>query len=142
MGSDGGRPTLRLSLSAVPREVRSALMDLRAALAADLDEECLATVETVLAEVLNNIAEHAYRDLGGPVSLLMQRDAAGLRFRVLDRGQPMPRGALPEGNPPTDVDPLPEGGFGWFLIRRLTTELEYRREPDGNLLLFCIPVKQ
>ena len=35
---------------------------------------------------------------------------------------------------------LPEGGFGWFLIRSLTRDLTYLREDGYNMLCFCVDV--
>jgi serine/threonine-protein kinase RsbW len=37
-------------------------------------------------------------------------------------------------------DDLPEGGFGWFLIRELTKDLQYVRHEDQNRLTFSIPI--
>ena len=51
----------------------------------------------------------------------------------------MPDGGPPKGHPAelgVDMQDLPEGGFGWFLIRTLTTDLRYRREAGRNRLSF------
>jgi serine/threonine-protein kinase RsbW len=55
----------------------------------------------------------------------------------------MPEGKAPNGSPaPLDCDTeeLPEGGFGWFLIRDLAHELNYTRISGKNLLSFRISV--
>lgn len=101
------------------------------------------TAELVLAEVLNNVAEHAYAEQSGPVSVTIRSTGKGLRCRVMDRGRAMPDGTLPPGrlleNLDLPLDDMPEGGFGWHLIRSLTTELSYTRIGDQNLLQFTLP---
>ena len=99
-------------------------------------------VEIVLAEVLNNVVEHAYAAHGrGVVEVEVELTPAALLFRVLDDGRPMPEGDAPAGAAhDLDVvtDDLPEGGFGWFLIRELTDDLRYRRIGNRNELTFQI----
>ena len=97
--------------------------------------------QIVLAEVLNNIVEHSYAQSEGEIDLTVIVSDAGLRCTVLDRGLPMPQEKLPDAHNPMEDDPidLPEGGFGWFLIRTLSKELGYLREGGCNRLSFWIP---
>lgn len=102
------------------------------------------TVELVLAEVLNNIVEHAYSDAAGLITLDLRRARGRLCCLLRDEGRPMPAGCLPPGlapalGPAPAIADLPEGGFGWFLIRSLTRDLHYDREPGCNRLSFSIP---
>lgn len=97
--------------------------------------------ELVLAEVLNNIAEHAYRGDNGPITLRLKSCAEGVFCLVCDHGAMMPGGDLPKGRrPESDVsrDKLPEGGFGWHLIRLLTSRLRYGRRAGRNRLGFVL----
>lgn len=117
----------------------------------DLNADDKASVELVLAEVLNNVVEHAYqeRDIG-VIELDARREGEELFVSIQDEGLPMPQGELPQGLP-HDLDSLgdqdlPEGGFGWFLIRELTRDLTYRRDGCRNRLSFrmglnkeCLP---
>jgi serine/threonine-protein kinase RsbW len=100
--------------------------------------------ELVLAEVLNNIAEHAYAGAAGGIDLSLRLTGGLVWCEVVDHGAPMPGGDPPAGvlPPVADValDDLPEGGFGWHLIRRLTHGLTYARTGDRNHLGFGIPV--
>lgn len=93
-------------------------------------------IELVLAEALNNIVEHAYVEASGPVLIGLDPIPKGLIVTIYDQGRPMPGGHLPEGQLRThDSDgELAEGGFGWFLIRALTTALSYRRQGGANVL--------
>ena len=52
-------------------------------------------------------------------------------------GRP-PAGRLPDGADCALVD-LPEGGFGWHLIRTLTRDLAYVRSGGCNRLSFLLP---
>lgn len=99
--------------------------------------------ELVLAEVLNNIAEHAYSDQVGPVTVSVRDGALGLDCLVVDQGMPMPGGTLPDGSQSDRTGlalaDLPEGGFGWHLILRLTRDLAYTRIAGTNRLSFLLP---
>ncbi len=98
------------------------------------------TVELVLAEVLNNVAEHAYEEMGdGKIELDMAYIPGGISIVLQDFGKPMPNGQTPLGMPANldvEVDDLPEGGFGWFLIGELAKDLTYVRRGDANHLSF------
>jgi serine/threonine-protein kinase RsbW len=97
-----------------------------------------------LAEALNNIEEHAYAgrpDL--PVLLRIMTNPKGLKCEIEDQGQPLPGGSVPVSSMPK-TNPVaheewPEGGFGWALLRRLTSDLCYCRHEDRNTLSFTIP---
>ncbi|NUH65365.1 ATP-binding protein [Sulfitobacter sp. S0837] len=104
-----------------------------------LDPEVASTVELVLAEALNNIVEHAYPDpkTPGPIHLACHHAPDGLHFHLRDTGLPMPGGQPPLSMAQTvdsETEDLPEGGFGWFLIRDLAKDLTYRRVNRENHL--------
>lgn len=172
-------PGVSLSFPADPGEVRRALAQILAAPpVARLAAEDRGTVELVLAEVLNNIVEHAYAGGTGPVEVDLAARAGGLACRIGDAGRAMPQDRPPAGDLPAlppgphpapplarsdgvtagiaatasgdapraapDATPrgdgdLPEGGFGWHLIRSLTRDLDYARVKGRNRLSFVIP---
>ena len=110
-----------------------------------LDVEEIATVELILAEALNNVVEHAYPvpEPGGPIRIQCSQKANGLHFLITDQGKPMPNGLAPLGLAQSvDVDPfdLPEGGFGWFLIKDLAKDVQYQRIENENRLSLRIAV--
>ena len=126
-------------------EVRNSLT----ALVEDMEErsylpEETGTVELVLAEVLNNIAEHAYEERGdGRIELDMAYVPGGVTFDLRDFGKPMPDGKTPLGeqaNLDVAIDDLPEGGFGWFLIGELAKDMVYERVDNANHLRFRMTV--
>lgn len=135
----GGCRATRLKFRSDPASVRRALRGVIDTLAR---QPCAAgardRVELVLAEVLNNIVEHAYAGWPeGLIELALEWENGALRCVVTDNGRPMPAEGLPEGRLPHHGD-LPEGGFGWYLIRSLTTGLSYARVADANRLSFTM----
>ncbi len=107
--------------------------------------ETLGNVEIALAEAVNNIVEHAYaRRTPGQIRLRYDLGNSELRLDLDDDGTPYPDGQLPTGAP-ADLDvavpDLPEGGFGWFLIRTLTRDLSYVRKDNRNSLILTFDVE-
>lgn len=132
-----------LRVMARNRSIRDSLSEVRSRLGkVPLVEEDLATVEVVLAEVMNNIAEHAYawrRD--GEMILVLRQAPDGLRISVSDEGVAMPGLAVPFGeglDPSAPLAEMPEGGFGWLIIRQLARDVSYTRQDGVNHLSFRI----
>lgn len=137
------RPFFQRQIRSRPEEVRDCLSEMRQALTGRaLAEAAVGQCEIVFAEVLNNIVEHAYGEApDGVIRIALRADAGSLLAELCDHGKAMPGDALPEGQFQSldmPVQDLPEGGFGWFLIRSMTQDLTYRREGDRNLLQFAI----
>jgi len=110
-----------------------------------LHSDELGTIEIVLAEALNNVVEHAYPagTASGPIDIDCRTARDGLHVRITDDGRAMPGGQIPAGAETAlsdDMTDLPEGGFGWFLIRQLAQDVAYRRERDRNILDPRLPV--
>lgn len=148
------QPMFHRVLRAHPLIVRDTLADIRRRFLADVGEDTLGRLELVLAEVMNNVAEHGpgSRDAsplndGAPgsqiplIHLCIVRHEGGLSCAITDDGVSIPDECLLPRNIPdaTEVD-IPEGGFGWFLIQDLTQELCYYREERRNFLAFRVPV--
>lgn len=132
---------LRVLYPNQPFAVRKALSSVMGGLSGlGLTADESSNVEIVLAEVLNNVAEHAYEDdPTGLVELTVRRQAEHLCFTVVDEGRPMPEGQIPRTcapDPDTAERELPEGGFGWFLIRTLACNLRYTRCHGSNRVSF------
>lgn len=135
----------RLTFRATYRWVRRAIHEAMDALeSCELTAEEMSSVEIVLAEALNNIVEHAYpADQPGDIHMTLRLRGSGLLVEIRDSGRPMPQGRAPIGNHPmteTDGDPMPEGGYGWFLIRELVRDLIYDRADGENFLIFRLAI--
>jgi len=179
-GPDAGgmaepRCELRLVFQALPLAVRHVLTTIMEDLGPlRLNPDARSAVELVLAEALNNVVEHAYRNPQGEwadgfIDLRIAQDGETLRVVLCDRGRPMPDHALPVSAtahrtpqakrltgagaaiasdaanaqaPPPSAPPrpehLPEGGFGWFLIRALTEDVTYARVNGENRLAMVL----
>ena len=125
--------------------VRHALRELRRALSsAGAAEEEVASAEIVVAEALNNVVEHALAEDENPSFLLSAAMVdGGVSIEICDGGLPMPDNKPPIGELPdvaADLVDLPEGGFGWFLIRELARDLSYVREGTENRLTFRLAI--
>ena len=123
--------------------VRKALQDMIGfAAGLGVEKGDLATLELVLAEVLNNIVEHSCGDVPGAIIRLSCRfEDNRVVMTVTDNGAPLQEGSAPDSVLPRghgNIESLPEGGFGWFIIRRLTQNLTYRRRNERNFLMFTI----
>jgi len=141
-----GAPRLHYeeTINADPISVRDTILEIMRRLQHEFpsQSEGIISTEIVLAEVLNNIAEHSYEDsnLGDvSVSVLCTDDMISVETR--DYGLPMPGLTPPAAeldSLPVGVEDLPEGGFGWFFIRSLSTHMEYRRTGSQNI--FCVQI--
>ena len=98
---------------------------------AGLTPERTAEVEISLTEAVNNVVEHAYAGIGGgSVRVLCRLRPDRLDIRICDTGRPLPANRLPPGIAADVAVPrqdLPEGGFGWFLIRAFARDIRYHR---------------
>ncbi len=133
------------NIASTPLAVRLALLNmLKHPVMFGVSEDARGTAELVLAEALNNIVEHAYDRENGQIEVRLHQTAGRLSCDVFDAGAPMPEGELPAGLAQIidQDDDLPEGGFGWFLIRTLTEELTYRRINARNHLSFKLNIEQ
>ena len=143
------RPTRIIRYQPEPYDVRRALNVLMAecdALLPPNSAEVLGNLQIVLAEALNNVAEHAFTGLApseASVAITLRGDL--LRVVLRDTGHPLPERLLqppPPQNLAGDTAVLPEGGFGWTLIHELTSRLEYSRKDGENRLCFWFSITE
>lgn len=123
--------------------MRNALAEARIIWASqDASPDHCAAAEQVLAEVLNNVVEHSQAGRSeGVVQLGTLAKDGKIHCLVQDDGKEMPGLELPAGHQAAisdDLQSLPEGGFGWFMIRRMTHDLSYDRVDGWNHLWFSV----
>jgi serine/threonine-protein kinase RsbW len=78
------------------------------------------------------------------VGLDLKRATDRLDCQICDPGKPMPNARPPMGrvaDPTVGRDLLPEGGFGWMLIRNLSDNIRYQRVGETNHLSLSIPIR-
>lgn len=104
----------------------------------DLDEDVQSTVAIAVTEGLNNIVEHALTGRADEsIDVALSVDAVQIFVLVQDAGTAMPGWQIPAGCPavlPVARVDLPEGGFGWTMIRSLTDRVDYSRINGMNRL--------
>lgn len=102
-------------------------------------------VQIALTEAVNNVVEHAYAGaVPGEVMIQAKLLSERLWISITDAGAPYPAGALPVGQPAdieVPTEDLPEGGFGWFLIRELASQVQYERTNGNNNLSLCFEIQ-
>ncbi|WP_298429214.1 ATP-binding protein [uncultured Jannaschia sp.] len=109
-----------------------------------LPEARRADVELVVAEVLNNIVEHALAGREDAwIELAVTAEGGRVFVMTADDGCPLPSpllaiAELPAQDPQTGD--LPEGGFGWFIIHALTEDMTYERADGLNRLHFSFVI--
>lgn len=103
-----------------------------------LPDEQAGSIEIALAEVVNNIVEHAYANIDkGEVLIRAVVGPGDIRVLLVDWGPPLPGARLPDCCPASlgeKTADLPEGGFGWFLIHTIARNIHYRRFLGRNHL--------
>jgi serine/threonine-protein kinase RsbW len=137
----GTSPThLRIGLLSDGDSVRGALARIVVQLRDwGIPEPRIDEAQIVMAEALNNIVEHAYgKQPGGDIRISLWKAPKIIKVQIRDTGTAMPYGpppgvALPE-LAADSPHALPEGGFGWVLIRQMTTDLRYSRTGKENRL--------
>lgn len=89
-------------------------------------------VVSAFVEAFNNAVIHAYEGHAfGPVEVAMSVSSRLLQVEVRDAG----RTFAPEDVPEPDLDALPEGGLGLFIIRNFMDEVRYERRGLQNVLM-------
>ncbi|MCV2867235.1 ATP-binding protein [Defluviimonas sp. WL0002] len=131
-------------IAARPMDVRRLLHEVLVRFQGKIGTSDAGALELVLAEILNNVVEHAYgAERSGDIEVEVALRNGALDCRVVDWGRPLPNDAIPR-KPPPDIDvcreQLPEGGWGWTLIRALARDLAYSRSGDTNHLSLVLPL--
>jgi serine/threonine-protein kinase RsbW len=143
----GPRALISLCFPAQDHAVRHALLRIDTALQTKgVDRDLRHRAQIALAEACNNIVEHAYPfDTTGDALIVIDvaGDRGGLQIALRDRGGAMPGGQMPGDDLPSldlnDPLALPEGGFGWPILRRMTRAISLSRDNGQNILRFRLP---
>ncbi|KXF88851.1 ATP-binding protein [Phaeobacter inhibens] len=138
--------TFSCTFTATELDARSGVQDVVARLRTmGIPDPRVDEVQIALTEAVNNVVEHAYAGMNiGDVRIRCNLHPDQLWISIGDGGAPFENGELPMGTPhdlTVDADQLPEGGFGWLLIRELTSDVQYKRDDTGNNLSLCFEIQ-
>jgi serine/threonine-protein kinase RsbW len=103
-----------------------------------ISEEKTREVELSLAEALNNIIKHSYKgDETNKIDIKMGFENNRIAITLTDYGESRQNLKKPVLEfDPDDIDSLPEGGMGLFIIEQLMDENIYNA--DGNKNTFTL----
>ncbi|HJL43187.1 MAG TPA: ATP-binding protein [Myxococcales bacterium LLY-WYZ-16_1] len=88
-------------------------------------------VTSAFVEAFNNAVVHAYRGLPpGQVEVHLVVRRQGIEVRIIDWGHPFEFDAVAE----PDLDALPEGGLGLYIIRQFMDDVRYEADQGRNVL--------
>lgn len=98
----------------------------------------LGEVDLIVEELFVNVARYAYPEgVKGPVEIHWWVPRTGvLGVELADQGAPFDPLSKEDPDLTLRLEQRPIGGLGIFLVRRLTSELAYRRDGDWNRLRF------
>lgn len=84
-------------------------------------------VDICLMESLNNVIKHSYKgDQEREIELIIKIDKSDLELKIIDSGISRDNFDNPSLDfDPDDIENLPEGGMGLFIISQLMDRLDY-----------------
>lgn len=149
---------MKMAIMADPLSVRAALQSIFYTPGKHFSENDLyVTAHMVLAEALNNIVEHAYparsekakkrsdtrrnnAEKAEKIDISLSFHPQQINVIIEDQGAPMSQSeSLPYVSPSDcEVDDLPEGQFGWYIIKTMAKDVIYSRKGGVNRLVFTV----
>ncbi len=102
-----------------------------------IEKKVCSELELCLTEALNNVIKHAYKeDPNKVIDITFTFDNSELTMMIEDSGSPRINIKEPELEyDPKDINSLPEGGMGLFIIKNLTDTSEYFTKEGKNIFL-------
>lgn len=97
--------------------------------------EKIREIELSVAEALNNIIKHSYKgNEENKIDIFMSCEEGKFTIRLTDFGESRKKLDKPVLQfDPSDIDSLPEGGMGLFIIEQLMDENFYSVEENKNI---------
>jgi len=127
------------TLQSSPAEIGAAVAWLKElAVRHGMGEDSLFKLDVCASEVLDNVAEHAYRGTDREINLHLFLDQNTATLTIEDKGSPFdPEMHVPQPLPRSLID-APIGGLGLRLVRQFADSLLYERSGERNRLLLRI----
>lgn len=103
----------------------------------NLEEHLCNAVEICLTEALNNVIKHSYGgDNSRMIDINIKKNSKFLEIEIVDAGLPRKNLIIPDLDfDPNDIENLPEGGMGLFIIKQLMDELSYSSKEGKNYFI-------
>lgn len=103
----------------------------------NLEEHLCNAVEICLTEALNNVIKHSYGgDNSKMIDINIKKNSKFLEIEIVDTGLPRKNLIIPDLDfDPDDIENLPEGGMGLFIIKQLMDELSYSSKEGKNYFI-------
>ena len=91
------------------------------------DSHIANAVDICLMESLNNVIKHGYKgDQNREIELVIKYDHPELELKIIDSGLSRDNLVTPSLDfDPDDIENLPEGGMGLYIISQLMDKLDY-----------------
>lgn len=103
----------------------------------NIEKKICSELELCLTEALNNVIKHAYKENPDKlIEISYTFENSELTIRIEDFGNP--RTSIKEPSleyDPKDINSLPEGGMGLFIIKNLTDSSEYFSDQGKNVFI-------
>jgi anti-sigma regulatory factor (Ser/Thr protein kinase) len=94
-------------------------------------------VALILDEILCNLISHAGSG-GQTATVRLSIEPSAVRGEIIDSGPPFDLRTTSDPDVTAPIDERPIGGLGLFLIRRLTSTLDYARNDNRNCTTFSV----
>ena len=97
-------------------------------------------VNLVLEELVLNVINYAYEESGHHVDVSLVCNEDDLVIEITDEGRPFdPLQDAPAPDMESPVEERNIGGLGVYLVRSMTSDMQYRREEGKNCLTVAVP---
>ena len=97
-------------------------------------------VNLVLEELVLNVINYAYGESGHQVEVQLTCNEEDLVIEITDEGKPFdPLHDAPDPDMESPMEERRIGGLGVYLVRRMTSEMQYRREDGKNRMMVAVP---
>lgn len=103
----------------------------------NLEEHICNAVEICLTEALNNVIKHSYGgDNSKTIEINIKKNPKLLEMEIIDTGTPRENLVINDLDfDPSDIENLPEGGMGLFIIKQLMDEMIYSSKEGKNYFI-------
>ena len=100
--------------------------------------ETAARLELAVEEWAVNVCHHAYAGAGGTLSVSVREEGSRVVVEICDEGRSFDPTSAEEPDVSAPIGEREPGGLGLLLIRRMLTDVRYRRAGERNIVTFTV----